>query len=497
MGRILVVFALLGVGLFAACRYLLPERYAVNAPIRHMLGGSGTEAPDEAEVRSRMRVPEGFRIGLFATGLDNPRWLRPTPAGDLLVSLPRSGEVTLLEADRDGDGRSDGARVLLDGLDRPHGLDLHDGWLYVAEGSAVGRIRFDPARRATDGDFVRIVTGLPEGGNHWTRTVRIGPDGWMYVSVGSSCNVCEEQDPRRAAMLRYPADGGEGEIFADGLRNSVGFDWQPGTGALYATDNGRDLLGNDFPPCELNRVERGGFYGWPYANGNRVPDPDFGAEHPEEVARSIPPAHGFPAHNAPLGIEFLEAPGTPAAYRDSALVALHGSWNRQEKDGYEVVSLHWRDDGRIEEREFVTGFLVDEDVSGRPVDVAQARDGTIYVSDDYAGVVWRVTHGGAVASPASPRTGTAVVGEPEALDPARVAEGRRLWEAHECAGCHDPARAKPGVKPVPLAGLAARHRIASLTRYLAAPTPPMPVPPVDESGRQALAAYLLDAHGAP
>ena len=309
----------------------------------------------------------------------------------MLVSRPRFGGIDLLRRDADGDGRADGREALLEGLNRPHGMDLHDGWLYVAETGGVGRVRFDAARGVTTGDIESVVTGLPVGGNHRTRTVRFGPDGWMYVSVGSSCNVCEESDPRRAAMLRYRPDGSGGQIYATGLRNAVGFDWRPAEPAtLYATDNGRDLLGDDFPPCELNRVVEGGFYGWPYANGDNRPDPDLGARGRAHIARALPPAHGFRAHNAPLGITFVRGSRVPPDYRGAALVALHGSWNRTRKDGYKVVSLHWDPQGRIEERDFLVGFELDENVIGRPVDVAEAPDGSFYISDDYAGAIYRV-----------------------------------------------------------------------------------------------------------
>ena len=381
----LVVLLAAGVG---ACNVLLPERYAVNAPILQMLRGA---APPEADViQSRLVVPEGFSVAAYASGLPNARFLRFTPTGDLLVSQPRAGHVSLLERDANADGRADGTRVLIGDLNRPHGLELHDGWLYIAEMDAIGRVRFDAAARRLLGEYERIATGLPSGGNHWSRTVRIGPDGMLYVSVGSSCNVCEERDPRRAAILRFQADGSEPELYATGLRNAVGFDWRPGTGELFATDNGRDLLGDNFPPCELNRVERGGFYGWPFANGDRVPDPDLGAGNEERIEGSIPPVHGFAAHTAPLGIAFLREESTPPELVGSALVALHGSWNRTEKDGYKVVSLHWAEDGSIRERDFLVGFEVDEDVIGRPVDVAQGPDGMIYVSDDFAGMVYRV-----------------------------------------------------------------------------------------------------------
>jgi glucose/arabinose dehydrogenase len=380
-----------------ACRYLLPERFAVNVPIESLIGGA--EAPAEDVIRARIRVPEGFQIGVFAQEIGGARGLRFTPSGDLLVSVPSRGRIELLEADADGDGRSDGQRLVIDELERPYGMDLHDGWLYVGETDAVGRIRFDSTAGATRGDYERLVTGIPTGG-HWTRTVRFGADGWLYVSIGSSCNVCNEEDPRRAAIVRYRADGSGEEIYATGLRNAVGFDWHPQTGELYANDNGRDLLGDDFPPCELNRIEAGGFYGWPVANGDRIPDPDFGEGQAERIRASSAPVHGYPAHNAPLGLAFIRGERVPADYRGAALSALHGSWNRSEKDGYKVVSLHWRPDGSIEQRDFISGFEVDDDVIGRPVDVAEGPDGAFYISDDYAGLIYRVV--GMATAPAAP-----------------------------------------------------------------------------------------------
>ena len=499
MRRFMVSVAVLAVASFAACRWLLPERFAVNAPIAHLLFQHGIASPTPATVAERLSVPEGFSIGLFHGGLPNVRFLRPTPAGDLLASVPRTGRVHLIERDANGDGLSDGERTLLEGLSRPHGLDLHDGWLYVAESNAIGRIRFDADKRETSGTYERIVTGLPEQGNHWTRSVRVGPDGWLYLTIGSSCNVCEEQDPRRAAMLRFRPDGSGQEIVATGLRNSVGFDWRPASGELFATDNGRDLLGDDFPPCELNRITPGGFYGWPYANGNNVPDPDFGAGHENGIATALPPVHAFRAHNAPLGIVFLRSGAAGDAYRDAALVALHGSWNRTRKDGYKVVSLHWRENGEIEERDFVVGFERDGQLIGRPVDVAEAADGAIYISDDYAGAIYRVVRGPARATGNSLAAAAAAAPHADplaALTPGERAElsdrGRLLWQRHRCASCHEAAAAAPGVVVVPLRDLAARYSIETLAALLATPTPPMPVFPLEAPERRSLAVYLFE-----
>lgn len=357
--------------------------------------GRGIDPPSPAEATQRLRVPPGFRLQIYASDVPLARFMVATAEGDLIVSRTRGDEVVLLERDRNGDGLPDGRRVLLKGLNGPHGLDLHDGWLYVGEYDAVGRVRFDEARGAVAGPYERILAGLPYDGNHRTKTVAIGPDGWLYLTLGSSCNVCLEKDPRRATMMRLRPDGSEARVFATGLRNSVGFDWAPWDGALYATDNGRDLLGDDFPPDELNRIEDGRFYGWPYVNGFGVLDPDLGKGQEARLAGSTPPAHGFRPHNAPLGIRFLRSPGLPSQWQRTALVALHGSWNRSQPDGYKVVALQWQDDGRIVERDFLTGFRGPEGIIGRPAGVTEGADGTIYVADDYAGVIYRVNWTGA------------------------------------------------------------------------------------------------------
>ncbi|HEX9206738.1 MAG TPA: PQQ-dependent sugar dehydrogenase, partial [Steroidobacteraceae bacterium] len=262
--------------------------------------------------------------------------------------------------------------------------------LYVAERTAIRRVRFDATTGATSGSLEPVLTGLTTDGFHQTKTIGIGPDGWLYLAHGSSCNACAEKDPRRATVMRLRPDGSGAEIYATGLRNSVGFDWAPWDGALYATDNGRDLLGDDFPPDELNRIEQGRFYGWPYVNGFGVADPDLGGEYAGDPVPTHP-VHGFRPHNAPLGIHFVRAAKLPAGYERTALVALHGSWNRSTPDGYKVVALRWLDDGKIEESDFLTGFLNDEGIIGRPAFVTEGPDGAIYVSDDYAGVVYRVS----------------------------------------------------------------------------------------------------------
>lgn len=362
-----------------------------RAMLWRMLRDEGIEAPAPEVAMRQLQAPAGWSVSMFATGLPTARMMTATATGDVIVAQPRGGWVVLLERDADGDGRSDGRRTLFAGLDRPNGVDLHDGWLYVAEATRVSRVRFDASTRAVQGALQPVVTGLGGDGSHWRKTARIGPDGRLYVGLGSTCNVCLEHDAQRATMRVYAADGSGGREFATGLRNPTGFDWAPWDSALYATENGRDLLGDDIPPDELNRIEDGGFYGWPLVHGDGIVDPEFGKGEQARIAASRRPAHAFRAHNAPLGMRFLRQPARSPAYERAALVALHGSWNRSVPDGYAVVSLHWDAAGKVTERPFLTGFRGASGLIGRPVDVLEGPDGAVYVSDDYAGVVYRVT----------------------------------------------------------------------------------------------------------
>lgn len=352
--------------------------------------GRSIEPPTAQQVASRLVVANGFRLEVYSTEVPLARWLLVTPVGDLIVARTRADEVILLERDANGDGKPDAVRRLLDKLNHPHGLALHDGWLYVGEATGIGRVRFDAASGHVSGALEDIVDDFTADGFHTTKTLGFGPDGLLYVSQGSSCNACIESDQRRATVMRMQPDGSQREIYATGLRNSVGLDWAPWDGTLYATENGRDLLGDDLPPDELNRIERGHFYGWPFVYGAGVPDPDLGAGRAAEAARAIAPAHAFRAHNAPLGLAFLRGSNLPAGYSRTALVALHGSWNRSQPDGYKVVALDWQPDGRIVERDFLTGFIGDQGVLGRPAGIAQGPDGAIFITDDYAGVIYRV-----------------------------------------------------------------------------------------------------------
>jgi glucose/arabinose dehydrogenase len=344
--------------------------------------------------QARLRVPPGFAIEIFAEGLLRPRLLALDPRGTVLVSVSRSGRVLALPDD-DGDGRADRTVLVAADLDLPHGLAVHRSALYVAETGRVVRLPYDPATRRATGPPVVVVPDLPPRGGHWTRTLAVGPDGRLYVAVGSSCNACEERDGRRAAITRYEADGSGETRLATGLRNAVGLAFRPATGELWATVNGRDWLGDDRPAEYVTRVEAGGFYGWPYCHwdidGRLFPDPDLGsAERCQHVTR---PSLLYQPHAAPLGMAFYTGAAFPPDYRGDLFVALHGSWNRTVPTGYKVVRV--RLDGaapRVED--FATGWLDGDRAWGRPVDVAVGADGSLFVSDDIQGVVYRISYTG-------------------------------------------------------------------------------------------------------
>lgn len=269
-------------------------------------------------------------------------------------------------------------------------MDFYKGFLYVAEENAVGRIKFNPQTQAVEGQYQRIIDNIPDDGGHWTRTIKFGPDGYAYLSIGSSCNACIEENPLRASIQRFDPDKPQLQVYATGLRNSVGLDWSPLDKQLYATENGRDMLGDKLPPEELNLIKAGQFYGWPYAYGNRIPDPKYGKGKEELIKNSIPPVFEFGAHQAPLGLTFIKNPDSP--FYGKALVAFHGSWNSSQKVGYKIVLLSFTD-GKITQEDFITGFLNDGKVLGRPVHIVEGKHGELYLSDDFNGRVYQIIKG--------------------------------------------------------------------------------------------------------
>lgn len=371
--------------------------------------------PVPARPAERIHLPAGFRLQVFAqidpagaSYFRGPRMMAFGPDGSLYLSLGLDNKVVMLP-DANHDGMADTVVTVADKLDGPQGLAFVGATLYVANQNGIVRLEQKdgtwPAKAVTP-----VVPDLPTGG-HTMKTLKLGPDGFLYLNVGSSCNVCQEQDPIRATLLRYTTAGkpagflpsvgrhATSPVWAYGLRNAQGFDWHPVTGEMFATNNGSDMrsatkngtVDDGLPPEHLNRVEAGGQYGWPHCWGERVEDASFPGPA-GFCAAMVPPVTMFPSHSTPIGIAFLDKTRFPAEYRGDALVALHGSWNRQTPSGYKLVRVHFEQGKPVSTTDFATGWLIGSAAWGRPVDVIVGPDGAVYVSDDRAGMIYRITY---------------------------------------------------------------------------------------------------------
>lgn len=334
----------------------------------------------------KLIIPNGFKIEEFATDLGSPRFMALSPDNVLFVTVIGDGEVVALP-DSNGDGKSDEAITFIKGLKSPHGIAFYDGYLYVGEVNQIVRFKYNGYNKKP-GKKEIIVPDFPTKG-HFTRTVSFGPDGKMYISIGSSCNVCIEKDKKRATIMRFNPDGTEGEIYATGLRNSVGLIWHPETKELWATDNGRDWLGDNLPPDEVNLIKEDQDYGWPYCYGDKIADPEY--KDDERCESTIAPVVEIQAHSAPLGLTFYNGEMFSPEYRGDLFVAYHGSWNRSIPTGYKVVRIKMKDGNPEEIEDFITGWMTATEKFGRPVDVLVGVMGELYVSDDLGGVVYKIT----------------------------------------------------------------------------------------------------------
>jgi len=370
------------------------------------------------------RVPEGFAVSAFAQGLKAPRRLAFSPNGDLFTTESDGGLVRVFRLDASGT-KPEKSEIFASGLDRPYGIAFYPPgpnpiFVYVATNTQVLRYPYKPGELAPLGPTETIVAKLPGGAGHWTRDIVFSPDGGrLYVAVGSKSNVAEGQtqptkeevatleaerglgasggpEKRRADVLIFAPDGSDERTFATGLRNCSGVTIQPGTDGLWCVVNERDLLGDDRPPDYATRVKPGGFYGWPWYYIGAHEDPRHAGERRDLADKVSTPDVLIQSHSAPLGIAFYEGASFPASYKGDAFVALHGSWNRSKRTGYKVVRLIFKDGKPTGEYEdFLTGFVLDEDhVFGRPVGLAVAPDGALFVCEDGNGIIWRVTFGG-------------------------------------------------------------------------------------------------------
>lgn len=339
-----------------------------------------------------LTIPDGVSLSIFARDLGAPRVLRFDPKGVLFASIPGRGQVVALPDDN-GDGIADKTIVVASGLRSPHGIAFYEGKLFIAENDAVAVYDYNADTKSAANK--KKIIDLPASGIHVTRTIDVGPDGRLYISIGSSCNVCNEKDSRRAKILVADADGANLHEYATGLRNSVFFIWDA-TGRMWATDMGRDLIGDDIPPDEINIVEEGKFYGWPYCYGKKIWDRQFNSSQEAQVRceGSISSYVDLQAHSAPLGLRFIpESWGKE--YQGDLLVSYHGSWNRTVPTGYKVVRIKLDNNENYEVTEdFIVGWLGGakgaSGAHGRPVDIIFDASGVGYISDDKAGFVYRL-----------------------------------------------------------------------------------------------------------
>jgi glucose/arabinose dehydrogenase len=336
-----------------------------------------------------LKLPPGFTISVLSDRLPGARSMALSPKGILYVGTRDEGKVYALPI---RDGRAGAVVTVASGLTEPNGVAWKDGALYVAEVSRVVRLEGIDDRLAKPPAPTVVNGSLPKDRWHGWKILRAGPDGRLYIPVGAPCNVCEPKLPIYGTILRMKPDGKQLETFAKGIRNTVGFDWNPQTGELWFTDNGRDELGDDVPPDELNRAPRPGLdFGFPYCHGGDIPEPDFGRNHP--CSQFVPPERKLGPHVAALGMRFYTGSQFPAEYRNQIFIAEHGSWNRSAPIGYRVTLVRLANGKAVSYEPFVEGWLgKGGKVWGRPVDVQPLPDGSLLISDDKAGAIYQVRY---------------------------------------------------------------------------------------------------------
>lgn len=347
-----------------------------------------------------LEVPAGFTIDEVASGLNRPRFMARDGDGSIVYGSDGASEVVRLR-DSDGDGRYETRQVIAGGLPFVHSVAFVNGELYAAAEDRVVRLSgFGPDGAASS--VTTVVGGFPSGAkglyNHRTRTLVVGPDGALYISVGSSCDVCIEASPLSAAVLRANADGSGLTVFASGLRNTVGMAFKPDSGQLWGMDMGRNNIGPGLPPEELNLIQQGKSYGWPSCYGDRQPNPEY--NDAARCAATEAPRYSFPAHWAPLGMTFYDAAGFPATYQGDALVAFHGSASDQtggSRVGYSVVRVRFKNGQPVAHEDLLRGFVIGGDAWGRPAGLLTLPDGSLLVSDDFGGRIFRIRYVGAAA----------------------------------------------------------------------------------------------------
>lgn len=338
----------------------------------------------------QIKLPPGFSISIYASGVSNARSMALGPNGTLFVGTRKAGNVYAV-VDRNHDNTADEVITLARGLNMPNGVAFRDGALYVAEVNRIQRYDDIEAQLKHPPKPAVVNESFPRDRSHGWKFIRFGPDGLLYVPVGAPCNICASDDERYASITRMTADGTGLEVFARGVRNTVGFDWHPKTRQLWFTDNGRDWLGGDLPPDELNHApQKGLHFGFPYCHGMGIPDPEFGSRR--RCEEFVPAAMALGPHVAALGMRFYTGTMFPAEYRNQIFIAEHGSWNRSTPVGSRVAVVRLEKNRGVKYEVFAEGWLQDGHPWGRPVDVLVMPDGAMLVSDDQAGVIYRISY---------------------------------------------------------------------------------------------------------
>jgi len=364
-----------------------PARWTV--PVLLLCLASAAACRAAMPVATGFKLPPGFSISVYAADVPGARSMTLGEKGTLFIGSRGEGKVyAVIDANRDN--VADEVITIASGLRTPNGVAFRNGSLFVAEINRV--LRFDriEERLRNPPKPVVVNAGFPDKSHHGWKFIRFGPDDKLYVPVGAPCNVCEEKDPRFATIMRMNPDGSQLEVFASGVRNTVGFDWHPLTAELWFTDNGRDWLGDDLPPDELNRAPRAGLhFGFPYRHGRDFQDPEFGRKRREGLTG---PEMELGPHVASLGMRFYSGSMFPASYHNQVFIAEHGSWNRSRRIGYRITLVRLRENRAVSYEPFAEGWLQDGRVRGRPVDLQVMPDGSMLVSDDKAGAIYRISY---------------------------------------------------------------------------------------------------------
>ena len=374
--------------LFLSLTFFLSDIFSKNSDIDTFL--------------EKIVLPDGFKIEIYASDVENARSMTVSPSGTIFVGNRKSDNVFAL-IDENKDGKVDKKYLITDKLkNMPNGVAFHEGDLYVAEVNKIwvfkdieNKLELIDQNGFYPEDPILITDDFPSDKHHGWKYIAIGPDNKLYVPVGAPCNICESRDEIYSTITRMDLDGSNREIYARGVRNTVGFTWNKETGEMWFTDNGRDMLGDNYPPCELNKVTKPDqHYGYPYCHGGDISDPEFGSKYACEDF--IKPMQNLGPHVAPLGLKFYDGDMFPEEYKGDIFIAEHGSWNRTKKIGYRITRVKIKDNKSVGYEPFISGWLEKDinDAWGRPVDVVILEDGSMLISDDYANVIYRVTYSG-------------------------------------------------------------------------------------------------------